>query len=385
MIKVKQNTFRSVFKIKHINNLLFNSLGFRDKQDEEKEFINFATDDFLGINRKFRQKGHVKHQSINTFTEGNYVINSLQKIFNSKLTFFPDETMVQQEILNQIIKQNDLIVLDELVNPTLKLAVKQLHYNKILTVGNNDLEKLEELVNTQYLKGHNIWYVAQSVYPVPGTAIPIKKINILLRKYNHLFCYIDESYGLSWSGTGGRGLILENVNSLEKLVVSAYLTKGFGANAGAVAISNNPEFSLISKINEIGSNIQSLSFAADLHNSDELILLQSQLQENISYYHGLIGGHLPCISNPELPVSFVAGGLPEVCHEICSQMLKEGFYVSPAIFPHASIKQPGIKINISASQTKKHIKNMTDALKQAYNITLKKRNKTLTDLLENKN
>lgn len=385
MIKVKQNTLEPDRTLKLNNAFTFNSNELCKKDLEEKEVENFATDDFLGINRKFKLVNENNKPAINSLTAQTYIKNSLQKIFNNNIAFWPDETLIHPEILNLIIKENDLIVLDDLVNPTLRLAVMQLHRNNIFIIRHNNLEKLDDLAKSHTKTKSNIWYVAQSIYPVPGSKLPLKKINKLLENYNRLFCYVDESYSLSWTGKKGKGLFSGNIDHPERLVLTASLTKGFGANAGAVAVSNQPGLSPALAGQDGCNNIQSIMYAADLHGSEELNLLQLQLQNNINYYHSLIDGRLPCKSDRELPISFIAGGLPEICHEICSEMLKEGFYVSSAIFPHASIKQPGIKININASQTKKHIKEMTEVLKEAYHTALKKRNKTLTDLLKNKN
>lgn len=382
MIKVTQNSFRPDSKLKRLNNLNFSLLKTRSYDFEEKGFLNFATDDFLGINRKYQlisDKNVVT--STNYLTDYSYVINTLQKIFNRNITFFEDETIIHQEVLDRIIGPNDIIILDELVNPHLKLAVKQLQEHNVFIIKHNNLSKIEEISNSQHKTGNCIWYLAQSIYPVPGSALPVKEINDLLAKYSQLYCYVDESYGLSWTGTAGKGLIAGKINHPEKIVLIASLTKGFGAISGAIAISDIPALNSILPANENRGNLESLLFAADLHNSDEIVFLQSQLQENINYYHELIDGYLPCLSNPGLPVSFIAGGLPELCHEVCCEMLRKGFYVSAAIYPHASINQPGIKINISADLTKQNIKNMTEALKEAFRIVLKRRNKTLTEIL----
>lgn len=357
------------------------------KKPAKNELLNFMVDDFLGINRRFKL-AVVNNSCPNNpdLTTYSYLLSSLKRIFNANTLIFPDETIVHQIVLQKLVAPCDFIVLDEFANSNLKIAVKYLNNLGIPseTIQNNNPEKLEKIIIARKNHRGKIWFAGQSIYPVPGKYAQLHRLKALLEKHQQLYLFLDDAYSVGWYGSSGQGIVCSNFQNMEKVAMVAALTKGFGANGGAIVVSGinskclgeeNPLQNL--QLHNLNSIIQ----AAILHNTKEITLLQMQLRRRINYFHKLIKGHLPCLSDPSLPMCFIATGLPEISHEICSWLIKEGYYINSAVFPHSSIQQPGIKINITLENSDNDIKALVSVLKNAYQKILRRNNKTIEQLL----
>lgn len=391
MIKVEQNIIpqessnlkASIFKYVWLISLF--------KKPVKNEFLNFTVDDFLGINWRFKSSVVNNSGPNNTdITTYSYLLSSLKRIFNANTIIFPDEAIVHQIVLQKLVAPSDFIVLDEFANSNLKIAVKYLNNLGISseTIHNNNPEELDKIIIARKNHRGKIWFAGQSIYPVPGKYAQLHKLKALLEKHQQLYLFLDDAYSVGWYGSSGQGIVCNNFQNMERVAMVAALTKGFGASGGAVVVTDIQSECLggDSQLKSLQlRNLNSIIQAVKLHNNGEIISLQMQLQRRIKNFHNLIKGHLPCLSDPSLPLCFIATGLPEISHEICSRLIKEGVYINSAVYPHSSIHQPGIKINITLENSDNDIKTLASALKNAYQKVLRRNNITFEQLLIQQN
>jgi 7-keto-8-aminopelargonate synthetase-like enzyme len=378
----KQNRFdRAMNIIKFVRNVIQSESswikGPNSKYSRTRnEFLNFSTCDFLGLNSRFKTGTvNVTNSNGNVLSEYSNALSSLQNVFKTRISLFSDESSAYHSVLEKVISPNDFIVWDESSNTNLKIAIKHLKNIGVnsQSIPGNDLEKLSEIIVSKSSHRGRIWFAGQSIYPVPGKYIHLPALKRLMDQHNNLYLYLDDSYSLGWSGTNGEGVVYSEFPNLQRVIIVASLTKGFGANTGAIAISENETF-FLEKLNSKGWSIPHLTQIgriSALLNSSETSSLQGQLKSRINYFHKALQGQLSCVSDRNLPLCFIPVRAPEMCHDICKMLIKEGFYVSSAVYPHSSQNQPGIIINLTLNHTENDILKMVEALKASYSKALK--------------
>ena len=143
----------------------------------------------------------------------------------------------------------------------------------------------------------------------------------LLDRHPQLHLYIDDSHGVGWAGTHGRGPALEALGGHPRVIVAASLNKSFAAAGGAIVF---PDAELRRRVRTaggpmifsgpiqpplLGAAIQS----AQIHLSDELPLLQAALRERVELFTDLADEFcLPLASRDITPIRYVPLGLPAV-------------------------------------------------------------------------
>jgi 7-keto-8-aminopelargonate synthetase-like enzyme len=213
---------------------------------------------------------------------------------------------------------------------------------EIVTIENNDMQKLEELCNSY----PQVAYVSDATNSINGFA-DIDALVSLQNRYG-LFIYLDDSHGLSVTSEQGRGYALERLGRLnEQTVVVASLAKAFGS-AGGVLLSGHPNIKQLvvrygnawsQYINSagIGGGIASL----DLHDSDELAQAQYRWRSNLS----LLDSRFATINAGMLsPIRVVKLNTPEAAVRAAKKLMDRGYYTSAVFFPVVPRNSAGIRI-----------------------------------------
>ena len=76
--------------------------------------------------------------------------------------------------------------------------------------------------------------MADGVYSMFADLAPFDELAALLDRHAQLHLYIDDSHGVGWAGTHGRGPALEALGMHPRLIVAASLNKSFAAAGGAI-------------------------------------------------------------------------------------------------------------------------------------------------------
>jgi len=90
---------------------------------------------------------------------------------------------------------------------------------------------------------------------------------------------------------------------------------------------------------------------------------------------------LPVINDPKSVIVFVASGKTDMCAELCSNLMKRGFYTSPSHYPAVPLNNSGVRIVITLHQSNEDIKQLVNVLKDEYDKALQKRSLTVESIL----
>jgi 7-keto-8-aminopelargonate synthetase-like enzyme len=299
----------------------------------------------------------------------------------------PSTTAAHLSTIPFIIKERDLVILDQQVHFSVQNAVQLLRPKgtKVEMIRHSSLSMLEEKIKSLENQHDKIWYMIDGVYSMFGDFPPIHELVKLMDKYEKLHLYIDDAHGMSWAGKNGSGYIMSQIPIHPKIILVGTLAKGFGINGGVVVFPNKE---LCRKVKIFGGP-QSYSHplapatlgagiaSAKIHLSDEIYELQKDLNTKVTYCDQLLRkADLPLVSGTESPIFFVGMGQTNVGYNMVKRILDDGFYVNIAIFPIVSVKNTGLRFTITRHQTLDKIEELVDCIKYHYPRVLEEEGKT---------
>ncbi len=175
----------------------------------------------------------------------------LGELFGGPTLVTPNTTLAHLSALPVLVAEEDAVILDHHVHQTVHLAVPQLReqgtHVEFLRHGRLDL--LEERLRALEGAHRRVWYLADGIYSMFGSAAPIEALRYLASQHEALHLYIDDAHGTSWTGRHGRGFALEHLAGFPRAVVSVSLNKSFGAGGGALVF---PEEELRRRVRTCG-------------------------------------------------------------------------------------------------------------------------------------
>lgn len=218
---------------------------------------------------------------------------------------------------------------------------------EVLTSSHNDLNYLEDVCR----KHGRVAYVADGTYSVDGFA-PLNELMYLQDRYG-LFLYLDDSHGLSITGSKGEGIVLQQLGGVnENTVVVASLAKAFGACGGMllggrkdmierVVRYGNPWSQYLNSAG-IGGCLASL----DIHGTPELSVRQQRWRENLKV---IDDNFTVTNSGTESPIRVVLLNSPEAAVKSAKALFDLGYYTSAVFFPIVPKDKAGLRIMPSAN------------------------------------
>ncbi|MGW1465039.1 aminotransferase class I/II-fold pyridoxal phosphate-dependent enzyme [Streptomyces sp. NPDC002308] len=240
---------------------------------------------------------------------------------------------------------------------------------EVTTVRHNDLEALEELC-----KQHkNVAYIADGVYSTGGQA-PVRELLRLQEKYG-LFLFFDEAHGISTIGEHGRGVVLEEMGTInDRTLIITSLNKGFGASGGAVllgrrgserrrtlTIRNGGPIMWSQRINTAG--LGAVLASAELHRTSELTDLQQRLQDNIALFDSQVETEQ---RGDGLPIRHVNLGDESLTVKLAQGLFEEGYYTSPIFFPVIGRGKAGLRLMLRANMEKTVVEDFCTVLNKQW-------------------
>lgn len=235
----------------------------------------------------------------------------------------------------------------------------------VLVAPHNDINFLEDICK----RDQRVAYVADGAYSLGGTTI-LRDLRYLQDKYG-LFLWFDDSHSLSVLGEKGEGFVRSQLDEVNPLtVISASLNKGFGCSGGVAMLHKGFDTSFLNTTNGgpltwsqslTTASLGSIVAGVGVHQSDELLQLQQNLQRNIrtfdeAYPTALAGG--------ELPIRMVTTGNAQIAMDISQRLLDRGFYCAPVYFPITPRGKEGLRVMIRADHRSEDIIAFADALSQ---------------------
>ena len=211
-------------------------------------------------------------------------------------------------------------------------------------------------------------YIADGVYSMGGSA-PIAELRALQDRYG-LFLYIDDAHGISTHGERGEGYARSQFDDAlgERTIIAASLSKGFGTNGGVLMLGTEEQEKLIRRYAvphtfSMGPDIPSIGAAlasAEIHDTPELGERQQRLRSILREFDH----RLPTDQKGEyLPIRMVTIGDERATIDCSAQLLADGFYMVPAIFPGVPKGRGALRICLTADHTVDEVEGLCSAIR----------------------
>ena len=356
---------------------------------EDEHFINFGSCSYLGLEYHNTLKEGVK-SAVDQFgtqfsTSRTYLsIGLYDKLETELSTMFGKPSLVAASTtlghlaaLPALIEEGDVVILDFQVHSSIQMTSQILKANKVSVhlIPHNDMESLEKKIKTLHEKARRIWYMADGVYSMYGDYAPLERIQVLLDKYKKFHLYIDDAHGMGWTGENGIGYVRSQMEHHEKMILATSLNKSFASSGGVLVFPNEEMYR---KVKNCGTTmifsgpvqppmLGAAIASAKLHQSEEIIQLQSDLKEKIEFTNRRLEElELPQYLKTDSPLFFIPVGLPRVILTIIKRMKKKGFFLNSAGFPATPIKKGGLRFMITNNLSIEQIDNMLTLLRGEY-------------------
>lgn len=336
-----------------------------------REVFNFGDCSYLGIgtDQRLRDGAHRAIDRFGTSYSSSIAYTAvplyrelkerLELMMGAPTVVAPTTTLAHAAALPVLVQKGDVVLMDSAVHNSVQMASRLLVSDgiELEVVRHGDAEALEDRIGRLAETGsRKVWYLADGVYSMSGGTAPFDRVAALLDAYPTLWAYIDDAHGFSWHGPGGRGLALAEMGWHDRLVVSAGLSKSFGAAGGIVS---TPDAELVELIEMCGPP---LSFggpigpaglgagiaSADIHLSAELETLQQaeamRIQHTIDAATDL---GLPLASREKTPIFFIEVGAMHAMLDLVERMLQDGFYLNGAMWPIVPHRHAGLRFTVT--------------------------------------
>lgn len=369
-----------------------------------KSVLNFVTCGYLGLELDQRLKDgameYIQKYGTQFSVSRAYVslgVNFLledylsQMYDGSPVIVYSSTSIAHISVMPTLVNYDDAIVLDQQVHMCVQTAAQLLRQKgvPIEMIRHSNMEMLERVIEPLCRKHRKVWYMIDGVYSMFGDLAPMDDLIVLLDKYKELNLYIDDAHGMGWYGKNGTGYAFSKAPKHPKIILVNTLAKGFGVSGGLAVFPDHETFRKVQVFGGplsyshplspsiIGSSIAS----ANVHLSDELTQIQTELGEAINYCNQLLADtELTVVSNPITPIYFIGMGLPKLGYNMVKRLLDDGFLVSPATFPAVPTKNTGLRFTITRHVTEEDIKALVEAMVYHYPLALEEEGRTVSDV-----
>lgn len=303
---------------------------------------------------------------------------------------FSSTSTAHISVLNNLVKPEDLIVLDQQVHFSVQYPSKALRTQgtDVKMIRHSNYQMLEDILIQESNNYNKIWYMADGVYSMHGDFPDTEILKTLLDKYPKLNLYFDDAHGMGWDGKNGAGYVFDRLGVSERIVLISTLAKGFGSIGGTAIFSDKETHRKVSVFggpltysHPLNPSVVGAAIAsAKIHLSNEIYVYQNELKD--LYHHAakkLKEYNLPDVSAPTSPIFFVGCGNGKVSINLVNRMVEEGYYVNPGIFPAVANDRSGLRFTITRHNSKSIIDGFVEALAYHHPKAIEEENENLVD------
>lgn len=269
-------------------------------------------------------------------------------------------------------KNGCTFIVDKFAHASLQLVRGLMEqFGDVVVCDFQDESKLKDAFKTAHNESKTPISISDSIISMGGVA-PIKKLIELANKYNG-YLYTDDAHGTSILGKNGCGytlnLLQEKLNP--RIILAASMSKGFGTNLASIVLPTKEDINTVRTFCTpfIFSNppalatVESSIAAADIHLSDEITVLQDKLWSNVKFFDEQMEELLE--NHGELsPIRRIQIGDEIKAINCASKLKKDGYLLSPAMFPTVEKGKAILRVVLSAVHTKEQIKDLAKKIKE---------------------
>ncbi|HET6550958.1 MAG TPA: aminotransferase class I/II-fold pyridoxal phosphate-dependent enzyme [Solirubrobacter sp.] len=297
----------------------------------------------------------------------------LDGMFGGHALVVPTTSLGHLATLPCLVESTDAVLLDHQVHASVQMAANQLRVKgaTVELIRHNELDRLEAMIERVAPKHGRVWYRADGVDSMFADLAPFASLRELLDRYPQLYLYVDDSHGVGWAGTHGRGPALEALGGHPRVVAACSLNKSFAAAGGAIVFPDAEMRRLVRTSGGpmifsgpvqpplLGAAIQS----AKIHLSDELPERQAALRERIELFNDLADEFcLPLASREITPIRYIPLGLPTVAHDVLHRLYEDGMYCNLGAFPAVPMKHAGVRATLTLHHTLDDVRALVESL-----------------------
>jgi 8-amino-7-oxononanoate synthase len=344
----------------------------------EREYINFSSNDYLGLSTHptviERVKGAVDRYGFGSVASrllggGSVLHKELEdKIAKFKETeaalIFNSGYSANTGIIPAIADEDTLILSDELNHASI-IDGCRLSKAKTLIYRHRDVSHLEELLRKREAKKKVI--VTDTVFSIEGDIAPLKEIIELCKNY-HPLLYIDDAHGTGVLGNGRGALSHFDIKPQHWIMQMGTFSKALASFGAFIAGSSDLiEWAINTSRSFIFSTaLPPCTVAASLAALD-LIEKDSELIKRLWVNRDKITRLLKDTGydtmGSETPIISIRTETLENTLRISRYLYEKGIF-APAIRP-PTVKEPRIRITITAAHTDEDMERLIEALKEA--------------------
>jgi 7-keto-8-aminopelargonate synthetase-like enzyme len=282
----------------------------------------------------------------------------LAEMFGRPVIVTPTTTLAHQAAMSLFMHGEDAILMDYQAHASLQTNLEMIRGKgaTMVALPHNDLQALEENLDTLSKTHDRVWYVADGIYSMFGDAGLMSELNRLLEKYENFYCYLDDAHGMSWTGKNGTGIVMEQMQLHERVILVTSLNKGFASGGGAVVCPNEEVKTWLKRCGSslvfsgplqpgaLGAAIES----AKIHLSPEITQRQEKVKSNINCFIDCAQKYNILLADPTpSPIFFVGIGKLQTGVKLCWKLREAGFFTNLGIFPAVPLNQTGIRISLN--------------------------------------
>jgi len=352
---------------------------------ERRRRVNFGSCSYLGLETDLRLKNAacdaVTRYGVQFSSSRAYVSCPLYRdlerllgaLFEAPLVVAPTATLAHQAALPVLVRPGDAVVCDQLVHHSVQgvLPILKVQGTDCRIIRHNRMDRLEQLVVDLGRKHERVWYLADGIYSMHGDTAPVAVLHALVSRHRQLHLYVDDSHGLGWRGTHGRGQMLGTGPIPPRTVVALGFAKAFAAGGAAVVFSDDRwsrQVRLCGGPMIFSGPLQPALLGAAIASarvflSKEIYQRQKRLLERVRLFNTLAKArHIPLASTGETPIRFITIGTNEATYGLGAALMDDGYLTNVAVFPAVSKGQGGLRVTLTLHQTHDDIRGLIDAV-----------------------
>ncbi|HGJ64451.1 TPA: aminotransferase class I/II-fold pyridoxal phosphate-dependent enzyme, partial [bacterium] len=260
---------------------------------------------------------------------------------------------------------NDFLILSDELNHASIIDGCRLSKAETKIYKHRDIEHLEKLLKTKNKKQKIV--ITDSVFSMDGDIAPLDKIYELCKKYNALL-YIDDAHGTGVLGKGKGALSHFRLKSDSWIIQMGTFSKALGSYGAFLAGSKDVIKLALNTVRTFifSTALPAYTIAASLA-AIELIEKDTSLIEKLWQNRKKVVSSLSNLGfdlmNTETPIIPLKMKDIDEAIRLSVKLFKKGIY-APAIRP-PTVKEPRLRITVTAAHTDKDIGTLIDALKTA--------------------
>ncbi len=343
-----------------------------------KKFINFSSNDYLGFaNRheiieaaiKASERYGVGAGASRLLAGGSDLHKELEERISQfksveSSVLFNSGYAANTGIIPSLASDGDLIFSDELNHASIVDGCR-LSKAKTVVYRHRDMFHLEKLLKTE--KARRKIVVTDSVFSMDGDICPLNEIGELCKMYDSLL-YIDDAHGTGVLGNGKGALAHFGMRPEPWIIQMGTLSKALGS-FGAFAAGSRDVIEWITNTSRtlifstaLPSCIISASLSAILLIEKDPAPIKKLWDNRGRLIEGIREAGYDSLES-ETPIIPLKAGDSKKTLRLSHFLSENGIYAA-AIRP-PSVREPRIRITVSAAHTRRHIRLLIDALKRS--------------------